>query len=205
MWGRRSARADGGGGDGDNVGWICYRIAVEFASEVRRAQPSDTAALTDLVNRAYAIEAFFVDGPRTTTDEIATLIRAGSFLVLDHEGGPCAAVLYHGPGERACDPPTQAYFGMLSVLPELQRNGLGRRLVHVVETMAEATGGTSMRLRVINLREELSRWYTSLGYREVGTTPYTYRSVKRPCHFIEMAKPLAPAGPRHAGNDLGAA
>jgi GNAT superfamily N-acetyltransferase len=137
------------------------------------------------------------------------LIRSGEFLVLDDARGIAAAVLFHGPGERdgrpLAIPSSDAYFGMLSVLPELQGRGLGRRLVQVVEAMAEATGAGSMRLRVINLREELRRWYKSLGYREVRTTPYTHRSVKRPCHFIEMAKPLAPAGPRNAGGEDGAA
>jgi ribosomal protein S18 acetylase RimI-like enzyme len=199
-----------------HVGRICYPIGVEISTSVRSAQLSDTVALTDLVNRAYAIEAFFVEGPRTTSDEIAALIGSGAFLVLDGTGGIAAAVLYRGPGERDGVPPaigssgssgsgSSAYFGMLSVLPELQGRGLGRRLVQVVEAMAEATGATSMRLRVINLREELTRWYTSLGYREVGTTPYTHRSVKLPCHFIEMVKQLAPAGPRHAGEELGTA
>lgn len=190
-------------------------MELSLATSVRSAQLSDAAALTDLVNRAYAIEAFFVEGPRTTADEIAALIGSGGFLVLDHAGGHAggiaAAVLYRGPGEHDGVPPLGAdhglgaYFGMLSVLPELQSRGLGRRLVQVVEARAEATGAASMRLRVINLREELRRWYTSLGYREVGTTPYTHRAVKRPCHFIEMAKPLVPVGPRHAGGQDGAA
>ena len=190
-----------------NVGRICYRIGVEIsiATSVRRAQPSDTLALTELVNRAYAIEASFIDGQRTTADEIAKLIRSGGFLVLEYAGGIAAAVLFQAPGEHAGLSPSHAHFGMLSVLPELQRLGLGRRLVQVAEAMAEATGASSMSLRVINLREELSRWYKSLGYREVGTAPYNGRSAKRPCHFIEMAKPLTPAAPRYASHDLGAA
>ena len=72
------------------------------------------------------------------------------------------------------------------------------------EAMAEATGATAMSLRIINLREELGRWYQSLGYREVGTAPYNHRSVKRPCHFIDMAKPLAPAGSGDAGGAISA-
>lgn len=198
-----------------DVGRICYPIGVEIsiatsvATTVRPAQLSDTAALTDLVNRAYAIEAFFVEGPRTTADEIATLIRSGGFLVLDYADGIAAAVLFRAPGQRDGVPPetpsSGAYFGMLSVTPELQGKGLGRRLVQVVEAMAEATGARSMRLRVIDLREELTRWYTSLGYREVGTTPYTHRPVKLPCHFIEMAKSLTPAGPPQTGSDAGTA
>jgi ribosomal protein S18 acetylase RimI-like enzyme len=175
-----------------------------IATAVRRAQPSDTQALTDLVNRAYAIESSFVEGNRTHAAEIEALIRAGGFLVLEYDGGIGAAVLVKMPGEREGVPPSHAYFGMLSVLPELQGMGLGRRLVRVAEAMAEAAGASSMSLRVINLREELSRWYKSLGYREIGTAPYNHRAVKRPCHFIDMAKPLVPVGTQYAG-EAGAA
>lgn len=179
-----------------------------ISTAVRRAQPSDAAALADLVNRAYAIEAHFLDGDRTTAREIADLIAAGGFLVLEHSGGIGAAVLFQAPGGRAGLPPHAAYFGMLSVAPELQGMGLGRRMVQVAEAMAEASGATAIQIRVINLREELSRWYKSLGYREVGTLPYTpshpHRVPKRACHFIEMSKRLAPPV-AYAGGGLSAA
>ncbi|HET9624415.1 MAG TPA: GNAT family N-acetyltransferase [Kofleriaceae bacterium] len=176
-----------------------------IATAVRRAQPSDAAALTALVNRAYAVEAAFVDGDRVAAGEMAELITAGGFLVLEYPHGIAAAVRFQAPGERAELPASAAYFGMLSVHPELQSMGLGRRMVQVVEAMAEASGAAVMRLRMINLREELNRWYKSLGYREVGTSPYTGRGVKRPCHFIERAKPLVAATPVYASRALGAA
>lgn len=186
-------------------------MKISIATSVRRAQLSDTAALTELVNRAYAVEAFFVDGQRTTAEEIASLIRSSGFLVLEHAGGIAAAVLFQPPGAHPGAHPGSgvghAYFGMLAVLPELQGMGLGARLVRVAEAMAEASGATSMALRVINLREELRRWYKSLGYREVGTSPYNHRTVKRPCHFIEMAKPLTSVASVYTltGDEIGAA
>jgi ribosomal protein S18 acetylase RimI-like enzyme len=176
-----------------------------IATSVRRAGPSDTAAITELVNRAFEVERAFLDGERTSTDEIAAFIASGWFLVLEYAGGIGAAVLVQGPGERAGSAPSRAYFGMLSVQPELQGMGLGVRLVRVAEAMAEAAGAASMGLRIVSLREELSRWYRSLGYREVGTAPFTDPSLKRPCHFIEMVKPLAPAASGYRGQaDAGA-
>jgi ribosomal protein S18 acetylase RimI-like enzyme len=168
-------------------------VNTSIATSVRRARSTDTAALTALINSAFAIERAFIDGDRTTAEEIASLIASGCFLVLEYAGGIGAAVLVHGPGQHPGVPPSHAYLGMLSVQPELQGMGLGVRLVRVAEAMAEAAGATSMSLRIVNLREELSRWYRSLGYREVGTTPFTHHSLKRPAHFIEMARPLAPA------------
>jgi ribosomal protein S18 acetylase RimI-like enzyme len=155
----------------------------QLAISVRRAQPSDAPALAALVNRAYAIEGFFVDGERTDADEIARLVHSGGFLVLEHKAGLAAAVYVEPRGDGG-------YIGMLSVDPNLQGMGLGTRLVRIAEAMCEAMGATSVRLRIVNLREELARWYRSLGYREVGTAPYTHRPVKQPCHFVEMRKPL---------------
>ncbi len=153
-----------------------------LSASVRRATAADAAAIAKLVNEAYAVEAFFVDGDRTNAAEIIGMMQTGEFLVLEH-GGDLGGAIYVERG---------GYFGMLSVAPALQGHGLGKRLVRIAEALCEAAGAEVMRMRIINLREELGRWYRSLGYREVGTTPYTHRPVKQPCHFIEMARPLVP-------------
>lgn len=177
------------------VGPICYAIHVDpsFAISVRRARPDDAPALAALVNRAYAVEEFFVDGDRTTAGEIEQLIRTGTFLVL--ERGPIlAAAVYvdtHPVGASTA-PGTSGYIGMLSVEPSLQGMGLGKRLVRIAEAMCEAMGASSVHLRVVNLREELARWYRGLGYREVGTSPFD-GTTKQPCHYIEMHKWLPTA------------
>lgn len=155
---------------------------------VRRAQPADAAALAELVNSAYAIEGFFVEGQRTSAEEIAGMLRTGSFLVLDSIGDrpALAAAVYVEAG------PAGGYFGMLSVAPALQGMGLGTRLVRIAEAMCEAMGAPKVRLRIVNLREELGRWYRSLGYQEVGTAPFDpRREVKQPCHFVEMERSIA--------------
>ena len=153
-----------------------------LAISVRRARPDDAAALAHLVNRAYAVEGFFVDGNRTTPEEIERLVQKGTFLVLERGELLAAAVYVDVTG----------YIGMLSVEPSLQGMGLGTRLVRIAEALCEAMGAPSVRLRIVNLREELHRWYKSLGYREVATHPYDHRPVKQPCHFVELHKWLAP-------------
>src|SRR4051812_43063208 len=167
-----------------SVGGLWYRSSVRNSSDlaisVRRATPDDARAIADLVNQAYAIEAYFVDGNRTTADEVARMMGEGTFVVLEHPGGLAAAVYVLPWG----------YFGMLSVLPALQGRGLGKRLVCIAEAMCEAWGCQTVSLQIINLREELGRWYRSLGYREVGTAPYEHRPVKQPCHFVKMSRAL---------------
>lgn len=164
-------------------------MTTDLAISVRRALPADAPLVAELVNRAYAIEKFFVDGDRTSAAEIRELMDRGHFIVLEHSGGLAAAVFMDSTG----------YLGMLSVDPEFQKHGLGTRLVRIVEALCEALGCTSVHLRIINAREELARWYRSLGYVEVGTTPYEHRPVKQPVHFVEMRKVLArPAAELHA-------
>src|SRR5690349_17457010 len=99
-------------------------VQTDLAISVRRATASDAAAVADLVNRAYAIESFFVDGDRTNAAEIASMMEKGTFIVLEYAGGLAACVWVEHAG-------TRGYFGMLSVHPDMQKHGLGKRLVRI--------------------------------------------------------------------------
>jgi len=157
---------------------------MNVSASVRRAGRHEAAALAQLINRAYQVEDFFVDGARTSADEVVGLADRGFFLVLDrHEGGLAAAV--HVSCDGRCGALT-----MLSVAPELQGRGLGRRLVAVAEALCVALGCVEVGLRLVNLRDELRPWYRRMGYHEVGTAPYDHRLAKRPCHFLRLRKPL---------------
>lgn len=165
---------------------FCYRISVDtLAISVRRATAADAASLAELVNDAYRVEKFFVDGDRTDAAEVIAMMSEGAFLVLEEAHGLAAAVYL----ERT---DAAIYFGMLSVRSDLRGLGLGTRLVRIAEAMGEAMGARECTLKIVNLREELGRWYKSLGYRDAGTSPYVaHRPVKQACYFIEMYKPLA--------------
>lgn len=157
-----------------------------LSASVRKATAADAAEVAALVNHAYAVERFFVDGDRTNAAEIEQMMGDGMFLVLDHHERIGAAVYVTIAS-------TRAYFGMLAVGPQLQGQGLGKRLVRIAEAMAEASGCSAMTMKIVNLREELGRWYRSLGYREVRTAPYTHRPIKQACHFVEMEHALSVA------------
>jgi GNAT superfamily N-acetyltransferase len=150
---------------------------------VRRAEVEDAAELAVLVNRAYEVERFFVDGARTDADEIRRLMEAGDFFVLGARGDARAAVYVEARGAHGG-------LGMLSVSPERQGQGLGRRLVALAEAWCAAMGCATISLQVVNVRAELEAWYRSLGYRPIGVAPYEHRMAKQPCHFVRMEKRL---------------
>lgn len=156
---------------------------------VRRASQGEAARVADLVNRAYRVETFFVDGERTSADEVADLAARGEMLVLDGDDGGLVAAVHVRPDG------THGEFGMLSVEPGQQGRGLGRRMVAVAEALCEAMGCETVGLRVASPREELPGWYRRQGYAQTGTAPYQHAKgpvdTKLPCHFIEMQKPLA--------------
>ena len=158
-----------------------------LAISVRRARPEDAPALAALVNRAYEVERDFIEGDRTSAAEIERMINKGTFLVL--ERGPVLAAAVYVDTPKSGDGHARGYIGMLSVEPAVQGMGLGTRLVRIAEAMCEAMGASSVRLQIVNLREELHRWYKGLGYHESGTLPFEGRA-KQPLHFIEMRKGL---------------
>jgi GNAT superfamily N-acetyltransferase len=67
------------------------------------------------------------------------------------------------------------YLGMLTVRPDVQAHGLGRRMLHEAERYAAARGARRMRMTVITVRETLIQWYERRGYTRTGELlPFPY-------------------------------
>jgi N-acetylglutamate synthase-like GNAT family acetyltransferase len=159
-------------------------------SACRRANDSDIPALVQLINRAYEVEAFFVNGDRTDAAEVGELLDAGDFFVLHAEPGAARPL---GCVYVAARPDARAYLGLLSVEPEAQKLGSGRRLVDVAEEHARALGARFMELYVVDLRPELPTWYARLGYELTGEVPVPEHKTgrfTRPIRFLRMEKRL---------------
>lgn len=155
---------------------------------VRIADPSQAEALTALINLAFAVEKFFIEGDRTDPVQVRQYFEKGWFLAVEVEDRLAGCVYVEPRGSHA-------YMGMLSVHPSRHGNGLGRLLVHAAEDHARANGCEAMDLNIVNLREELPPFYRKLGYSETGTAPFegsNSEKLKLPCHFILMTKPLQP-------------
>lgn len=159
-----------------------------ISASARRASINDAAAIADLVNRAYRAEIFFVDGNRTSAAEIEALLGSGEFLVIDGPHGLAGAIYVDASGYD--NGSKHSKISMVSVDPDMQRLGIGRRLIAIAEALSSALGCDTARLDVVSAREELLRWYKGLGYREIGAAPYLHRPTKVPCHFVLFEKPL---------------
>jgi GNAT superfamily N-acetyltransferase len=151
---------------------------------LRQATAEDAGEIARLVNAAFAVEQFFIDGDRTDVAQVTRDMARGVFLLAEQHGTPLGCVHVELRGDRG-------YLGLLSVDPVRQRGGLGRRLVAAAEEFVRSAGCTAMDIRVVNLRTELPPIYRRLGYVETGTAPFVPGVVtKQPCHFVIMTKSL---------------
>jgi GNAT superfamily N-acetyltransferase len=157
-------------------------------ARLRKAGAADVPTLTVLINLAYRVEDFFIDGNRTDETELAAILAAHEFLLAEDaaDGSMIGAVLieFREGGKTG-------YFGMLSVHPDRQKGGLGRQLIAAAEDRCRAAGCTRMTLQCVDLRTELPPYYEKLGYRTYATAPFPdVQKKKRACGFILMGKDL---------------
>ncbi len=162
-----------------------------MSAALRPAVPADAEELVRVINLAYRVEDFFIDGDRTDrADVLARMARPGcEFLVVeaDAPGRLAAAVFVEERGSRT-------YFGLLSVDPSQQRRGVARRLIEAVEAGARARGAEAIDIDVVDLRVELPAFYAALGYVQTGTAPFKNADkLKRPAGMLVFSKSLLPS------------
>jgi ribosomal protein S18 acetylase RimI-like enzyme len=119
----------------------------------------------DAARRGWTHEADLIDGQRTDAESLAATLDDPAQRILVARGDDaiigCVALTDKGGG--IC------YLGMLTVAPELQAAGLGRRLIEAGEEYARATfGARRIEMTVIAQRAELIAWYERRGYRRTG-------------------------------------
>jgi predicted N-acetyltransferase YhbS len=155
--------------------------------KTRFATDGDVAAISALVNAAFKVERFFIDGDRINPGKVREMLRTGKYLLAEDNDKLIACVYVELRGERG-------YFGLLAVDPSRQGEGLGRKMVAEAEDHARAAGCAFMDLLIVNLRAELPPFYRRLGYVETGTEPFPADAKpSQPCHFVKMSKPLRTA------------
>lgn len=183
-------------------------LVTEPPLTARKARPSEARVLAELVNHAYGrtddesgwtSEAELIEGPRIRTEEVGELVESPdhAVLVAEHEGEIVGCVHLAPRGEGVCE------LGLLSVRPDRQAQGLGRRLLGAGEAYAcEHLDAERIVIDVISAREELLEWYEHRGYEPTcerrGFEPEgPQRSLKGPLEFVVLEKEVdGPARPR---------
>ena len=163
---------------------------------IRTAHLREAGTISDLVNLAYEVEDFFKVGPRTDPEEVASLIERHRFFIAESEGEVVGCVQLGIDGARG-------HFGMLSVHPAAQGQGVARRLVRHLIEFCSVRGCRHLDLEYVNLREELPAFYRRFGFEETGTEPWPadeLHRISRPAHFVTMSRELAPVGGTDAGS-----
>ena len=151
---------------------------------MRIARITDAEAITRLINQAFLVEKFFIEGDRIDLDQVRAHFGKGEFLVAENDGALAGCVYIEARGHRS-------YLGLLSIDTSRQRSGLGSRLVAAAEERCRQNGSRFMDLQIVNLREELPAFYRRLGYVEDGAAPFPEGVATRlPCHFVKMSKRL---------------
>lgn len=161
------------------------------------ADSDSITELTALLHRAYARLAnmgLHYVATRQSDDVTRERIAQGTCYVAVQGGRICGTILFRNQAQTAgCewyDRPDVASFGQFAVDPEIQANGLGRRMTDFVERCALETRPREIALDTAEPATHLVEWYSRLGYRHVGYAQWSqtnYRSVL-------MSKTLLPAG-----------
>lgn len=144
--------------------------------------------LTELLHRAYAPLAalgFRFVATYQSEQETASRIQRGHCWVAELNGVPVATIcLYSGPkAESSCAwyrCQGVWYFGQFAVEPHVQRSGVGRALLNVVEAYARRNAATELALDTAEGAQHLIEYYSRQGFRPVGFVQWdvtNYRSI----------------------------
>jgi ribosomal protein S18 acetylase RimI-like enzyme len=139
---------------------------------ISKATQSDIAALNILVNSAFrgesskkgwTTEADLLDGIRTDENILAENLNQPKTTILKYTEADeiLGMVMLKNQGESL-------YLGMLTVAPDLQGSGIGKKLLYASEVFAKEQGVSKIEMTVISIRTELVAWYERHGYTRTG-------------------------------------
>jgi ribosomal protein S18 acetylase RimI-like enzyme len=149
----------------------------------------------DGARRGWTHEADLLDGQRIDLPTLRAVLADGAQTVLLALDGAdlvgCVQLADRGDGT--------AYLGMLSVDPQRQGEGLGRRLIAAAENAAARLGARRVEMTVIRQRAELIAYYERRDYRATGEErPFPLDDARfglprrRDLAFVVLAKNLQP-------------
>jgi GNAT superfamily N-acetyltransferase len=162
--------------------------------------PGRGAGLADLINEVYAVAEsglWRAGAKRTTSAELAGLIRAGEIVVATRDDEILGCVRVHDVTADTSE------FGILVADPEKRNVGVGNALLDFAEERSRERGMRAMQLELLVPREWshpskefLKGWYGRRGYRPISTRrmdlayPHLAPLLATPCDLEVHEKPL---------------
>ena len=167
---------------------------------ITKATLQDIPSLNILINSAYrgetskkgwTTEAHLLEGKRTTEEELTEIIldSKNTFLKFTENDQIIGSVLL-------VEKEHQLYVGMLTVSPELQNSGIGKKMLAEAENHAKTLGLSTLSMTVVSVRAELIAWYKRHGYIDTGKRePFPSSDIHinisdKPLEFIYLEKKI---------------
>jgi ribosomal protein S18 acetylase RimI-like enzyme len=167
---------------------------------ITKATLDHVTEITNLVNSAYrgetskkgwTTEAHLLEGTRITETELTeTLSDCNTTILVYQENETIIGTVL------LTNKKTELYLGMLTIAPELQNAGLGKKLLQAAEDFARTFNLPKIVMTVITIREELIAWYQRNGYNDTGKRepfPSSFDDVVlhfKPLEFMIIEKVL---------------
>lgn len=167
---------------------------------ITKATLQDIPSLNILINSAYrgetskkgwTTEAHLLEGKRTTEEELTEIIldSKNTFLKFSENDQIIGSVLL-------VEKEHQLYVGMLTVSPELQNSGIGKKMLAEAENHAKSLGLSTLSMTVVSVRAELIAWYKRHGYVDTGkrelfpSSDIHINISDKPLEFIYLEKKI---------------
>ncbi|MGO4905132.1 GNAT family N-acetyltransferase [Flavobacterium sp. W20_MBD1_R3] len=165
---------------------------------ITKATLENVSQLNTLINSAYrgesskkgwTTEANILEGLRTNEIELSeTILNPKNTILKFTENNQIIGCVLLVEKEQ------QLYLGMLTVSPELQNSGVGKKLLQQAALHALELGLPRIVMTVISVRDELIAWYKRHGYEDTGVRePFPASAVhipitEEPLEFIVLEK-----------------
>lgn len=173
-----------------------------MSEEISAAGISDIPQLLQLINSAYrgedakkgwTHESDLIDGAiRIDEASLKDLIQKPGAIILKYElSGKIVGCVFLEKNNR------RLYLGMLSVSPQIQAQGIGKKLLKAADEYAAKMKCTMIEITVISVRKKLIAWYERHGFVSTGKRqPFPedgkFGKPRQYLEFIYMEKQLAP-------------
>ena len=153
-------------------------LSLPTTLDIRAVQDSDIATCAEVVRRSFATVAHEIgitrenypndDGMFIKDEGLSAEKRAGSQMFALHWKNSIVGFVAIGKGE------TNVWgIGHLSVLPEYRHMGFGKALLDFVKAKVTQSGGSIIKISIVEENTVLRGWYERYGFVHTGVESYS--------------------------------